>query len=43
MNPNGNSQALVVDMPRNLLSRLTLLSTLLATLVVAGSAGIRPI
>lgn len=36
-------QALVVQMPRTVLSRLTLLSTIIATLVVAGSAGINPI
>lgn len=36
-------QALVSQMPRTVLSRLSLLSTLIATLVVAGSAGINPI
>lgn len=36
-------QALVTAMPRTMMSRLTLLATLIATLVVAGSAGINPI
>ena len=36
-------QALVAEMPRGSLSRLTLLSALLVTLVFAGSAGIGPI
>jgi len=41
--PERQRQALVTQMPRTMLSRLSLLSTLIATLVVAGSAGINPI